>query len=327
MELNFCTLFDSSYFSRGLSLYFSLLNQSINFNLYVLAMDDKAYSILNKLNLQNIILVNLVDFEEEELLKVKNNRTRAEYCWTLTPLIIKYCTEKYNLSECTYLDADLYFFNNPLILFEEVGRNSVLITEHRYTPKYDQSKANGKYCVQFMTFKNNEYGMKVLNWWRDRCIEWCYARHEDGKFGDQKYLDDWMTRFESVHELQHLGGGVAPWNMTQYQYRLENDQVILNANGKDYPLVFFHFHALKIYNDKYDLGIYDLNDDIVNLIYKPYLKHLEEIDKKLRSLGYDFNWHAKSQFDATYKGKLSRFKRILKRRLHIYTKEEMGIYG
>jgi len=325
--INFCTIFNSSYLSRGIALYESLKLNFQNFKLYVLLLDEKSYKVFTDLKLQDVVLVSLHDFESEELLKVKKVRSIGEYCWTCTPAIIKYCIEKYNLDDCTYLDADLYFFNNPDGLLNELGNKSVLVTEHRYTPKYDQSKTSGKYCVQFMTFKNNAYGMQVLNWWRDRCIEWCYARYEDGKFGDQKYLDDWVTRFESVHELQHLGGGVAPWNMTQYQYRLENNQVVLNSNGKDYPLVFFHFHALKIHDDKYDLGIYDLNEDIVNHIYRPYLMHLEEIDKKLRSMGYDFNWHAKSIFNTTLRGKFSRFKRFIKRRLHIYTKRELGIYG
>jgi hypothetical protein len=71
-------------------------------------------------------------------------------------------------------------------------------------------------------------GMAVLNWWRDRCIEWCYARSEEGKFGDQKYLDDWTTRFDSVHVLEHLGGGIAPWNVQQYSFYRDKDAIWLS---------------------------------------------------------------------------------------------------
>ncbi len=35
---------------------------------------------------------------------------------------------------------------------------SVLITDHRYTPIYDQSLKSGRYCVQFITFKNDKIG-------------------------------------------------------------------------------------------------------------------------------------------------------------------------
>jgi len=327
MNFKFCTLFNFNYLSRGVALIESFQKCYPDGYLYILAMDKKTEEVLNNLKFKNSTIISLNEFETNDLKIIKYQRSTAEYCWTCTPEIIKYCIEKYGLDSCTYLDADLYFFNNPNQLIEELKINSVLITEHRYTRKYDQTQVSGRFCVQFMTFKNDEFGLRTLNWWNERCLEWCFARPENGKFGDQKYLDVWPELFDKVHILEHIGGGVAPWNMTQYQYRLENNQVILNSNGKDYPLVFFHFHALKIYDDKYDLGIYEINDDIVNLIYKPYLKHLEQVDKKLRDLGYDFNWHAKSPFDTSIKGKFSRFKRILKRCLHIITKEELGIYG
>ena len=47
--------------------------------------------------------------------------------------------------------------------------------------------------LSVLTFKNDTNGMKALQWWRDRCIAWCYRRMEDGKMGDQKYLDDWTN--------------------------------------------------------------------------------------------------------------------------------------
>lgn len=229
---NYCTLFDRNYLTRGIAMYESLKKHSKKFHLYIFAFDDESYEMLKELSLDSITVISLKEFEDEELLSVKSDRTVAEYCWTSTSSIIKYAIEKYQLGSCTYLDADLYFFSDPSVLIEEMGNKSVLITEHRYTKKYDQSAKSGIYCVQFMTFKNDKEGMKVLNWWRNACLDWCYARHEDGKFGDQKYLDDWIERFKGiVHVLKNRGGGVAPWNVQQY-----------DLTDKNCKLVFYHFH-------------------------------------------------------------------------------------
>jgi hypothetical protein len=99
---------------------------------------------------------------------------------------------------------------------ERLRGKEVLVTEYRYTPEYYQSATRGIYCLQFITFKNDKKGMIVLDWWRKASIDLCYARFEDNKFGDQKYFDDWTTRFEGIHVLQHLAGEVAPWNIQQY---------------------------------------------------------------------------------------------------------------
>lgn len=259
-------------------MYESLKTHSGSFHLFIFAFDDRSYSLLKKLQLDHVTVISLQEFEDDQLLAIKDTRSAGEYCWTCTPSTIKYSLEHYNLDSCTYLDADLYFFSNPSVLIEEMGGKSVLITEHRYTPRYDQSTTSGIYCVQFMTFKNDPNGIKVLNWWRNACIEWCYARVEDGKFGDQKYLDDWTTRFEGIHVLQHLGGGVAPWNVQQY-----------NLRDETFNLIFYHFHHFKFLPDNLiELGRYKLDTDVLTLLYTPYLKHLERIKKNIES-NYDFH--------------------------------------
>jgi hypothetical protein len=288
--INFCTLFDSNYLTRGLAMYESLCRTTA-FHLFVIAFNDECYQYLERARLPHMTVIALKDFEDEALLRVKPNRSFAEYCWTCTPSVIQYCILNYNLSSCTYIDADMIFYNDPKILLDEMKGRSVLITEHRYTADYEQSAISGKYCVQFMCFKNNEAGMEVLNWWRERCLEWCYDRLEDGKFGDQKYLDDWTERFNCVHVMQYPGGGIAPWNVQQYDW-IGTSILREKKSGKNYSLIFFHFHGVKFFTNGLISccpPIYDLSREIKTGLYYPYFRMLITLEKQLRAEGVSFN--------------------------------------
>jgi hypothetical protein len=178
-----------------------------------------------------------------------------------------------------------------------MGNNSILITEHRYSPQYNKQLKAGKYCVQFITFRNNDQGLTALRWWRERCIEWCYARYEDGKFGDQLYLEDWTERFNGVHVLQHLGGGLAAWNIQQYVFEKNNDKVMGTeiSTGKKFEAIFYHFHYLKFYtNGKIELGRRTLTENVLNVFYKPHVKFLEEIKGKISEKDNSFDPHGTS---------------------------------
>lgn len=284
----FCTLFDSFYLNRGLVMYNSLKLHCDNFHLYIFPFDENALNILREMKLENVTIVSLSEFENNKLLAVKSGRTRAEYCWTCTASTIDYCITKYNIPHCTYLDADLCFYGDPGVVLDEMAGKSVLITEHRYTSMSEWLEKSGRYCVQFITFFNNPDGLRVLHWWRDKCIEWCFARFEDGKFGDQKYLDDWLTRFPGVvHVLQYIGAGVAPWNVQQYKViRKGKKWVILpRAGGEGVPLVFFHFHYLKFFDDRtIDLSHeYQLGDSGVLELYKEYVGAILAVNKELKT--------------------------------------------
>lgn len=286
--LNFCTLFNTTYLSRGLAMYRSLEQHCEDFHLYIFAFDQHCFEALVKLNLTHASIVSLKEFENADLLAVKTERTAQEYCWTCASSTIKHSITAFQLDHCTYVDADLLFFKNPQVLIDEMGEKSVLITEHRYTPAYDQSAASGIYCVQFMTFKNTEEGMSVLNWWVNACLDWCFNRFEDNKFGDQKYLDDWTTRFSCVHVLNHLGGGVAPWNIQQYAFKNVSGEAICKelSENQIFDLVFYHYHGFS-YSSKRSYMLthkfYNLNRNHIKHIYKPYVKALSLAEEQINA--------------------------------------------
>lgn len=240
---HFVTLFDNNFLPMGLCLHRSLLEQGDPFHLWILCIDELVEQHLRKLAIPHVTLIPLRDVEDSRLLAVKSYRSRGEYCWTLTSFTPEFVFERNaEIERVTYLDADLFFLDAPRFLIEEFVKSDkhVFITEHSFGSLYDRfvkARRNGRFCVQFMTFRNTAEARKVMHWWQERCLEWCYARVENGKFGDQKYLDQWPVLFErEVHILEQKEKALAPWNIRSFEKRL---------NGCLSP-VFYHFHGLRL---------------------------------------------------------------------------------
>ena len=276
---HFVTLFDNNFLPMGLVLYQSLTEHGQPFRLWILCMDELVERHLAQLELPYVRLIPLREVEDARLLAVKPLRSRGEYCWTLTPFSPQFVFDRDStVTRVTYLDADLYFFAPAEPFFEEFERSGkdVLITEHAYDPRYaNKIRRSGRFCVQFITFVRSDRAEKVMRWWQDRCLEWCYARVEGGKYGDQKYLDLWPELFQSeVHILRQKERTLAPWNVRYYQKR---------ASGAAQP-VFYHFHGLRLVGPSrlllysgYDLG------DAADRFYESYRRGFEAALDKLRT--------------------------------------------
>jgi len=289
MSRNFCTLFDKNYVFQGLALYHSLERHGHDFNLWILCLDEATYSLLAKLDLKKATLVRLGEIENEALLAAKATRSWGEYCWTLASAFTYYLITKYpELAEMTYLDSDLYFYSSPEPIFQEMGNNSVLIVRHNYSPalKYLEKKA-GIYNVSLVAFKNDRNGLSCLNYWREQCLDWCYNRHEDGKFGDQKYLDAWPKEFPGVQVISHPGANVAPWNIDQYRI---DEQMLINGR----PLIFYHFHTLKVTGPSHfqlHSSFYRLSSKAHQYIYQPYIDEIKSLINLISKTAPEFPIH------------------------------------
>ena len=300
----FVTLFDSFYLDKGLVMYDSLVEVTSEFKLYVIAFDDRCYDVLKSMHKDNLIPVSMKDFESDELLQVKPYRTRAEYCWTCSSFAIAFILDQYE-EMCTYIDADLFFYDDPIILLEEMKRSNcdVQIIEQRFDNRIlsqQMMKRSGKYCVEFNTFTNSRNSRKILRWWENRVIECCTVSADGRIFGDQKYLDDWVERFQSVHVVENVGAGIAPWNITNYELIDKIDgkvAVRYKLNNQCVPLVFYHFHNVTyISAHKVNIEVYNrawtTSKELVEAVYFPYIKKIEE-KRCLLSTRYGINYSAR----------------------------------
>lgn len=334
----FATLFDSFYLDKGLVLYNSLEAVTKDFKLYIFCFDDRSKQILDDMKLEHAVIIHHSEFEDEALLKLKAERSKAEYCWTCTPVIVDYVLKQYKEENCTYIDSDLYFFKNPGCLFDEIekAKADVVITPHRFSDsKKDQKvqRRSGKYCVEFNYFNQSDNAWEALDWWRDKCAEWCFHLYEPERMGDQKYLEKFPKLFKGVHELQHLGGGVAPWNLKQYKLvsgMNDDSKNSLNSNNdrtakintirlmkkdtsEEFDLVFYHFQNLR-YISEHVINISSGSHDreIKQAIYPVYLKEINRVRKMLLDK-YNVSFDVKKKYSsnkliAWLQGGLLRFK-------------------
>jgi hypothetical protein len=305
---HFAAILDSTYLTRGLVMHESLRGAASEAPLDILCMDVSARMLLEELELDGVGIIDIAELEayDPALAAVRPERSVAEYCWTAKPSLCRFLLDRHSGAEAVaYVDADLVFFADPALVLEELRGHSVLVVPHRSPPEEGWEEALGTYNAGFVAFQRGDEAFAVLDWWRERCLEWCFQRVEPGRYCDQKYLDEWPRKFAHVRSLQHVGGGLAPWNAGGHTLSRRNGRIYVDGAV---PLVFFHFQSLQVYRglvprlrrlgvlpERYhgaaELGAlawsvfasYEVSTDHERLLYTPYARRLAAAADRVRS--------------------------------------------
>ncbi|RLB62982.1 MAG: hypothetical protein DRI90_07865 [Deltaproteobacteria bacterium] len=282
---SFCTYFDQHYLSRGLVLHQSLVTHCPDFKLFVLCLDDLTHELLLKADLPGLVPVHLGVLEawEPRLLEARTTRSVVEYYFTLSPVLPLYVLQTSVAPVVTYLDADLCFYSSPESLYAEFSDGSILVTSHRFPKHLLHKEEFGAFNVQYLSFRNDSQGMACLTRWRDQCLEWCHDRLEEGRFADQKYLDEWPDRYDRLVVSRDIGVGVAPWNISGC--RLDNggaDHWLVD----DTEVVFYHFHGFNFVAPGWatnNIGEYGFgpNRRMARRLYRDYASRLKTMEATL----------------------------------------------
>lgn len=287
MDNCYCTVFSKFRLYQGLALYYSLRLHATDFIFFVLCMDTETYELLTRLQLKQLIAVNLESVETEEVLAIKSQRTINEYCYTLKPVFLLYVLNNFpEITRVTYLDADIFFYSNPDVIFRNQENYSVLLSRHDYTfddVKQDSEKY-GIYNSGLCSFKGDKIGFSCLEWWRDKCIDWCFDRVEEDRFTDQKYLTKLSKIFDNVGDINTPGINISFWNHHRYKItRLHKSYYI-----DDKKLICYHFSLFRmIAKNKYVVKF----PKFVHLfiLHQPYGIVVQNIAREVKKIAPRFN--------------------------------------
>lgn len=171
-------------------------------------------------------------------------------------------------NDFTYLDADLFFFSDPKVVFDEIGKRSIGITPHRFSPDKKYLEANGLFNVGWVTARG-EVGVKCIAKWAAECREKCSL--QDG-CGDQKYLDSWPAEYgDDLCVIENPGVNLAPWNLPNYK-------LSTGPRVEVRSVVFYHFHE---FQDEDHLTNYRLRLSDIALLYQPYIAEWRNAKKRM----------------------------------------------
>lgn len=276
MNTIYCTYFNLGYLNRGIVLFRSMERHLPGFLLEVLCFDDATYDFLTQHSFPGVTPVQLDEFERRhpELVAVKPTRSRGEYFFTCTSTWTLDVINRHPEAESvTYLDADMKFFSSPSCIFEQMRGKDIMICSHNFERDAEKFQRHGKFNVGWLTFRNTSIGLECLRQWASDCIAWCYDRLENGKFADQKYLDNWPEKYGNRLAIAPKELDLGPWGIGRNELCSRNDQIMIGGA----PLILYHYQGLRLFSKRhYYLGYYYHHSAqlILETLYEPYIREL-----------------------------------------------------
>jgi hypothetical protein len=274
-----CTLFDHRYLPRGLCMIDSVRGHGGRQDIWVLCLTEACGRVLHQLALPGVRTLTLDALERHipALMVARANRSLVEYYFTCMAALHRFLFDTIpDLQGTMYIDADMQFFADPGLVFDAIGDAPVAVIPHNFPPALrEKAEPYGLYNAGWSAFRRSEEGMRCLDWWLERSIEWCYDYVDGYRYANQGYLVRFADVAPDTRVLTQKGFNCAPWNIGNYLVTQRDGRVLVDGE----PLVFFHFHGVKkVYGSFYFDGHRDYGAPMTSLmrnrIYRPYVQEL-----------------------------------------------------
>lgn len=161
-----------------------------------------------------------------------------------------------NFEKVVFLDPDTCLYHSIEPILNDLDRHAIVLTPHYTTPQSDDVSESdvgmmrfGSFNLGFFAIKNSDQAIKFLEWWSNRCFQFCFMESQFGLSTDQKWVTIAPCFFEDLYVSFNLGYNVAPWN--SYERSITKNPEGHYIVNNTYPLIFFHFSNFNAADPEY----------------------------------------------------------------------------
>ncbi len=292
------TICAKNYLAQALTLRDSVIKHNLGIDMYIFLADEKTPDIADS---------DLVTLDEKWIPNWKDMAFKynvIEFSTSIKPFCFsKLFDEGYE--KVIYLDPDIFVTDNLKEIFDSLNEYSMVITPHynhietNYTGAVTEEELLfvGIYNLGFAAITNNNIGKQIVEWWKDRLFDKCYADKDDAMHVDQRWIDFLPGFFPNDILISHHPGiNIAIWNLHERELKIQNDKYVIEdlRTKKVFPLLFFHFSGFDPYNKtvinrrhpRFNIDVFPSFIPIINAYSDLVYQHKYDFFSKLK---YSFN--------------------------------------
>ena len=301
------TICSNNYLAKAKVVADTFSQNHPEYNFYIFLVDKLISIEIYK----QISAYTLVEAESviNDLKELSEKYNIIELSTAIKPGCAKYLFEDKGAEVVVYLDPDLKIFNRFDEVEDALLEHNFVLTPHFCSPIDDNNYpsdvdfiAFGIYNLGFIALKASQETAKLLDWWHERLMKYCFIRPDKGMFTDQLWMNYAPIYFDGAFVLKDLGYNMANWNLYERHLLHSASGYLVNDEVK---LKFFHFSH------------YDFNKP--NMISKSQTRYSLDERPDLTDLyeGYQMDLERNNQFelgkiDSYYKKVYDEAQRIIR---------------
>lgn len=224
------------------------------------------------------------------------DHTVVELCTAVKPFAFRHLFDKYGFRSVVYQDPDTVLYSRLTELEAELESHPIVLTPHVSVPAADTDDLldgemlgclrHGVFNLGFLALTSEGEGPVFLQWWLDRCRDYCFDDNQRGLFTDQKWIDLAPCFFQTLKILRLPSYNVATWNLYYRDVaRADDGSIVVN---REYPLRFYHFSGFDIGTHEHMLTKHDAGNATLREMTSWYTSELKRLANAPGILGkYD----------------------------------------